>query len=266
MHVSRLIVIWLIIGIIVALSGVGMEKIKNSQEENFGNQIPPIDNSSPSKVEVATFSLGCFWSPDAKFGAISGVINTRVGYAGGKKPNPTYYSLGKHTETVQIRYNPEKISYENLLEIFWNSHDPTLSKVNTQYKSIIFYHGENQKTKALESKTKRETKINDNIVTEIRPFENFYLAEEYHQKYFLQSLNKPYNYYMDYYKKIYPDLKDLLESTAVTRANGYAAGYRHLNLAEELEELGLKKQERQELYESWKINEKTKTNVCPAYL
>ncbi len=111
--------------------------------------------------ETASFALGCFWNPDAQFGGLDGVIRTRVGYAGGEKENPTYQDLGNHTETTQIDYDSEEISYEELLEKFWEFHDYT-EKKKDQYKSVIFYHDEEQKEKAEASKP-------EDAVTEIRP-------------------------------------------------------------------------------------------------
>ena len=93
---------------------------------------------------VATFALGCFWSPDDFFSKLDGVIKTRVGYAGGTTPNPTYYNLGDHTETVEITFNPSKISYETLLDHFWKKHDSTIPQ-SKQYRSVIFVHNKKQR-------------------------------------------------------------------------------------------------------------------------
>jgi len=131
----------------------------------------------------AWFSMGCFWGPDELFSNIIGVISTRVGYAGGTKENPTYHSLGDHTETIEITYNPDKITYETLLKYFWENHDP-INKQKTQYQSIIFYHNSHQKLLAESSKQMEQKQYSTPILTEIRPAETFYEAEEYHQKYF----------------------------------------------------------------------------------
>ena len=110
------------------------------------------------------------------------MIRTRVGYAGGSQENPTYYKLGDHTETVEIDYDPNSISYEELLDIFWGSHNPARPALSVQYKSAIFYHNEDQKRLALESKERLEAELNMAILTEILPYSRFYLAEDYHQK------------------------------------------------------------------------------------
>jgi peptide-methionine (S)-S-oxide reductase len=148
------------------------------------------------------------------------VIRTRVGYAGGSKDNPTYYSLGDHTETVQIEYDPERISYQELLDVFWNSHNAAMLPYSVQYKSIIFYHDEEQKRLALESKSRQEAERDTTILTEVIPYSRFYLAEDYHQKYYLNNVP-------DIKKElaaIYPDVNDFVNSTAVARANGYVGG------------------------------------------
>ena len=148
------------------------------------------------------------------------MIRTRVGYAGGTKTNPTYYSLGTHSETIQIDYDPEIISYEELLEVFWNSHSPTYQSSTDQYKSIIFYLNEEQKTIAEMSLQKRQEITNLKIVTEIRELKNFYLAEDYHQKYYLRQYPDIYREYLQYY----PDWQDFTNSAAVTKTNGFVGG------------------------------------------
>jgi len=133
-------------------------------------------------TERATFSLGCFWHPDIYFSKIPGVIRTTVGYAGGMKENPTYENLGDHTETVEIIFDPAKISYQELLEHFWNQHDPMILQ-KTQYKSIIFNHDKGQQEHAETSLLKQQQSTHKKIFTEIKPATIFYKAEEYHQKY-----------------------------------------------------------------------------------
>lgn len=148
------------------------------------------------------------------------MIRTRVGYAGGSKDNPTYYNLGDHTETVQIEYDPARISYRELLGIFWNSHNATRPSYSVQYKSIIFYHDEEQKQLALEAKAREEERLNAHIYTEIAPYSRFYLAEDYHQKYYLSSVPD----LKDEMAAIYPDAADFVNSTAAARVNGYLGG------------------------------------------
>ncbi|MBZ2166511.1 peptide-methionine (S)-S-oxide reductase MsrA [Methanobacterium spitsbergense] len=146
------------------------------------------------KYEKASFAAGCFWGVEATFRDLKGVISTSVGYMGGSTEDPTYGDVCSgstgHAETVQIIYDPTKISYEKLLETFWNKHDPTTKNrqgpdVGSQYRSIIFYHTEEQKNLAIESKKKLEEsgKYNQPIVTEIIPTPKFHPAEDYHQQY-----------------------------------------------------------------------------------
>lgn len=146
------------------------------------------------KYEKASFAAGCFWGVEATFRDLKGVISTSVGYMGGHTEEPTYGDVCSgstgHAETVQIIYDPTKISYEKLLETFWNKHDPTTKNrqgpdVGSQYRSIIFYHNEEQKKLATESKKNLDEsgKYNQPIVTEIIPAPKFYPAEDYHQQY-----------------------------------------------------------------------------------
>ncbi|HOP09113.1 MAG TPA: peptide-methionine (S)-S-oxide reductase MsrA [Candidatus Methanofastidiosa archaeon] len=145
--------------------------------------------------QVATFAAGCFWGVEASFMKIHGVISTTVGYTGGCTENPTYEEVCTdrtgHAESVQVVFDPEKVSYDGLLDVFWSSHDPTTRNrqgpdEGTQYRSVIFYHDEEQRKAAIRSKEMIETKkgLKGRIVTEIVPLKKFYRAEDYHQKYF----------------------------------------------------------------------------------
>jgi peptide-methionine (S)-S-oxide reductase len=164
------------------------------------------------------------------------VIRTRVGYAGGRENNPTYPSIGDHTETIQIDYDPTVISYAKLLDIFWESHNPASPAWSRQYGSIIFFHNEEQERLAIESKGRAAARIRGKIYTEIVPFTKFYLAEAYHQKYRLRGerdLMKEFN-------AMYPNENDFVNSTAAARVNGYLDGHGTLEqLEEELPGLGL---------------------------
>jgi len=172
------------------------------------------------------------------------VIRTRVGYAGGSKENPTYYDLGLHSETVQIDFDPSRISYQDLLDIFWRSHNPTSAPYSIQYKSIIFYHDEEQKRLAEESKALEEQSRGRKIQTEIVPFDRFYLAEDYHQKYYLRARPDLANEL----HAVYPDLNDYINSTAVARLNGYVGGNGDREtLQRELDSYGLSPQGKQRL-------------------
>ncbi|MBI2600191.1 peptide-methionine (S)-S-oxide reductase MsrA [Candidatus Daviesbacteria bacterium] len=155
-------------------------------------------------METATLAGGCFWCTEAIFKRLKGVISVTSGYAGGKISDPSYehISTGKtgHAEAIQIQFDPKIISFDKLLDIFWVVHDPTtLNKqgpdVGTQYRSVIFYHDENQKRKAEESKRKLQKSgiLNEKVVTEIKPFTGFFTAEEYHQNYY--EINKNSNPY-----------------------------------------------------------------------
>lgn len=200
---------------------------------------PPIDASAPARTETATFALGCFWGPDAQFGIIPGVVRTRVGYAGGIKENPTYHNLGDHTETVQIDYDPEQISYRELLDIFWNSHYPASPSPSTQYMSIIFYHDEKQQKLAMETRASVEASIGRQVYTEIVPFSKFYLAETYHQKFRLQQKTE----LMKDFNAMYPNIEDFINSTAAARVNGYVNGLGTLEgLKKDLNSFGLSPQ------------------------
>ena len=152
---------------------------------------------------------------------MDGVVRTRVGYAGGKKPNPTYHSLGDHTETIQIDYDPATIVYRELLEVFWSSHDPTSRSWNAQYKAVVFYHNEEQRQAAEETRDRLAGPHGRKIQTEILPYSHFYVAEDYHQKYRLRG----HADFLREMKAIYPDDADLMNSTAAARLNGYLAGY-----------------------------------------
>ncbi len=155
------------------------------------------------KTDTATFAAGCFWCVEAVFQELKGVHSVTSGYTGGKIKNPTYREvcsgLTGHAEACQIVYDPSIISYDDLLEAFWKSHDPTTlnrqgSDQGTQYRSAIFYHNEEQKNKAESYKTKlnAEKAFDNPIVTAISPAEAFFTAEDYHQNYFNQNGNAPY--------------------------------------------------------------------------
>jgi len=143
-------------------------------------------------MEKATFAAGCFWGVQSVFDEIEGVEKTTVGYTGGTTKNPTYEQVCTdktgHAEAIEILYNPEITTYEQLLETFWMMHDPTQKNrqgpdIGTQYRSAIFYHNEEQRQIAEQSKQQKEKDLGMKIQTEITPAPNFYPAEEYHQKY-----------------------------------------------------------------------------------
>lgn len=145
-------------------------------------------------MEKATFGAGCFWGVEAEFRQVKGVVSTAVGYEGGTSVNPTYRDVCSHgtghAEVVQVEYDPSRISYEDLLKVFWENHDPTTLNrqgpdVGSQYRSAIFYHTPEQQAAALASKEKLEgvKRFRRPIVTQIVPAATFYKAEDYHQQY-----------------------------------------------------------------------------------
>ncbi|MBS4021352.1 MAG: peptide-methionine (S)-S-oxide reductase [Dethiobacter sp.] len=163
------------------------------------------------------------------------MVRTKAGYAGGGSINPTYRNLGDHTETIQIEFEAGKISYERLLEIFWQNHAPW-ERRPVQYMSIIFFHSPEQERAARESLVLQEKSLGRKLVTQIRPYETFYLAEDYHQKYYLQQIPELNSEFIT----VYPDIKDFVASTVAARVNGYAAGLGTTeSLAKEIQEFGL---------------------------
>ncbi|GIV35917.1 MAG: peptide methionine sulfoxide reductase MsrA [Cyclobacteriaceae bacterium] len=160
-----------------------------------------------SNLELATFGGGCFWCTEAVFQQVKGVERVVSGYSGGKVKNPSYKEvcsgLTGHAEVVQITFNPKVITYDELLEIFWKTHDPTTlnrqgNDVGTQYRSVIFYHNDEQREKAeyYRRKLNEEKAFDSPIVTEITAFTAFYPAEDYHQNYYRLNASAPYCTYV----------------------------------------------------------------------
>lgn len=154
-----------------------------------------------NKFETATFGGGCFWCMEAVFERLPGVISVTSGFAGGPTENPTYHQVCSgttgHAEVTQIEFDPAKISYDKLLAVFWQAHDPTTlnrqgADEGTQYRSIILYHDEKQKIASEKSKLAAQADFRDPIVTEIVPFKRFYKAEDYHQGYYDANTNAGY--------------------------------------------------------------------------
>ena len=173
------------------------------------------------KTDTATFGAGCFWCVEAVFQELDGVMSVSSGYMGGAIKNPTYKEVctGQtgHAEVARIIYDPAKISFADLLEVFWKTHDPTTlnrqgADVGTQYRSVIFYHSEEQKTEAESYKKKLDQSgaWDKPLVTEISPAEIFYEAEEYHQNYYTQNGDASYCQFvirpkMDKFRKAFAD-------------------------------------------------------------
>jgi peptide-methionine (S)-S-oxide reductase len=154
------------------------------------------------KTEKATLGGGCFWCVEAVYETLPGILSVTSGYAGGQTENPTYEDIctGKtgHAEVVQIEYDPAKISYQRIIDLFWEAHDPTTlnrqgADTGTQYRSIILTSDDAQKKAAEESKARAQAKFKSPIVTEIVPLEKFYPAEDYHQDFYRENPMHPYN-------------------------------------------------------------------------
>jgi len=173
------------------------------------------------QLETATLGNGCFWCTEAIFQQLDGVIKVTSGYSGGHVVNPTYEQVCAkntgHAEALNIVYDKSKITFDELLEVFWQTHDPTtLNKqgndVGPQYRSAVFYHNEEQKEKAEKYKAELDKSgaWDKPIVTEISPFKNFYPAEDYHQNYFKDNGGQPYCYYVirpkvEKFQKVFKD-------------------------------------------------------------
>lgn len=176
---------------------------------------------SNNNLELATLGAGCFWCVEAIFQRVDGVHKVESGYSGGKTKNPSYKEICTgttgHAEVCQLSYDPEEVSFEELLEIFWQTHDPTTlnrqgNDVGTQYRSAIFYHNDKQKNlaEAYKKKLNEAGIYKDPIVTEITPFDVLYVAEDYHQNYFNENGSQPYCNFViqpkvEKFKKVFKD-------------------------------------------------------------
>jgi peptide-methionine (S)-S-oxide reductase len=163
------------------------------QQKQEGFFLMSTENQARTR-QIATFGAGCFWGVEAAFRKVKGVLSTTVGYSGGTVPNPTYQDVCSHrtghAEVVRVEYDPTQVSYEQLLDVFWQSHDPTTLNrqgpdIGSQYRSAIFYHTPEQQAAALASKERLQKSghYQRPVVTEITPAAEFYRAEEYHQQY-----------------------------------------------------------------------------------
>ena len=188
--------------------------------------INQMQENKSKNIDTATFGAGCFWCVEAIFQQLDGVLSVTSGYSGGKVENPTYEQVCTgntgHAEVSQITFDPSKITYDELLEAFWSSHDPTTlnrqgNDAGTQYRSAVFYHNTEQKN--LAEKYKKELNLSgawkDPVITEIVPFSTFYKAEDYHQNYYNQNSSKPYCSFViapkiEKFRKVFKD-KDKLK-------------------------------------------------------
>jgi peptide-methionine (S)-S-oxide reductase len=173
----------------------GVLSVTSCAERNTQTSNMSEEKITAASTDTASFGTGCFWCTEAIFQRLNGVIKVISGYSGGSVPNPTYEEVSTgttgHAECCQIIFDPSVISYDELLEVFWKTHDPTTlnrqgNDVGTQYRSVIFYHSEEQKEKAEHYKTALNDTgaFNKPVITAIEPYKNFYSAEDYHQKYF----------------------------------------------------------------------------------
>jgi len=166
-----------------------------------GSVTNAMNETITNKIEIADLGGGCFWCMEAVFERLPGVISVASGFAGGTTPNPTYEQVCTettgHAEVTQIEFDPEKISYAQLLDVFWQAHDPTTlnrqgADVGTSYRSIILYRDEAQMQIAEKSKADAQKNFKNPIVTEIVPLKHFYPAENYHQEYYDKNTSAPY--------------------------------------------------------------------------
>jgi peptide-methionine (S)-S-oxide reductase len=169
-----------------------------------------------------------------------------VGYTGGTISDPTYHHLGNYTEAVEVVFDPAMISYQQLLNVFWHSHHPGQAPWSRQYQAAIYYHNDRQKALALKSRDRVAARLQGQIYTKILPAGKFYVAEDYHQKYYLRQMPE----LLAEFKAICPTPQALVASTAAARVNGYVAGYGTLaELQADLEHLGLSTAARHRLEE-----------------
>jgi peptide-methionine (S)-S-oxide reductase len=216
MNSNRLLSVFLLLS---ALSASCQEN--NISVKNLATIETMNDNNNSGNKDTATLGTGCFWCTEAIFKSLNGVDSVISGYSGGQTENPDYKEVCSgetgHAEVIQVVYDPSVISFGELLEAFWSSHDPTTlnrqgNDVGTQYRSVIFYHNEEQKKIAEQLKKELNEKkvFPDPIVTEISPYAKFYRAENYHQQYFELNGNEPYCSYvirpkLDKFKKAFHD-------------------------------------------------------------
>lgn len=207
--------------ITVSVTACAQKKDHYEESKTFKQMNDNKPNETGKKEEVATFGAGCFWCTEAQFQQLKGVNRVESGYSGGQIENPTYKQVCTggtgHAEVTNVYYDPSVISYDELLAAFWTAHDPTQlnrqgNDVGTQYRSVIFYHNNEQKQKAEEYKKRlnEEHAYNGPVVTEISPFTTFYKAEDYHQNYYNENGSQPYCVFvvkpkLDKFKKVFKD-------------------------------------------------------------
>ncbi|MFP4200971.1 MAG: peptide-methionine (S)-S-oxide reductase MsrA [Bacillota bacterium] len=194
------------------------------------------EERSNEELFIARFAMGCFWGPDARFGLIEGVKRTRVGYAGGTTSAPTYRNIGDHMETLEIVYDPDILSFADLLDLFLEGHDPLGHPPKRQYASAIFPVDDSTLQMARDRLEEFQKEVGQKPGTEIIPHSRFHTAEDYHQKFYLQGVSQLYRSLL----RRYGGFWELIDSTTAARVNGYLGGYGdHAHLAENVDRLDL---------------------------
>lgn len=195
--------------------------ISCAQKQSSTMNTTNLSSITNSKTDTATFGAGCFWCVEAVFQQLDGVLKVTSGYSGGHVVNPTYEQVCSkttgHVEVAQIIYDPSKITFEDLLQVFWKTHDPTTidqqgNDIGPQYRSVVFYHNEEQKktTEHYKDELNRSSAWASPIVTSIEPLKNFYVAEDYHQNYYNANSDQMYCRYviqpkLEKFQKVFND-------------------------------------------------------------
>lgn len=219
----------------------------NNKQGNLAAAEEEMEEAHAS-FETATFGMGCFWGPEARFGSLPGVLRTRVGYAGGTSLNPVYRQMGDHTETVQIDFDPAMLSYEEVLRHFWENHYPNRDEYKgRQYISLLRFHSMQQQEAIARIKEEMESRLGEKIETDIAPYRDFTLAEERHQKYYL----KRYPRILEQLAPNYSDALELQNSIFAARLNGFAKGFGNREkLKEEIMDWNISEESRSALVET----------------
>ncbi|GEK91261.1 peptide-methionine (S)-S-oxide reductase MsrA [Alkalibacterium kapii] len=198
-------------------------------------------NRRAKQLETVTLGMGCFWGPESQFGQYPGVIRTQTGFSGGTSPDPTYRNIGDHTEVVQIVFDASLMTYEDILNIFWDSHDAFKDRYykERQYISLLIVHSTEQLGKAEKVKKERENRYGKQIKTDIQYDLPFYPAEDRHQKYFLKRFDKATASLFP----LFSDHKSFVHSTIAARLNGFVRENGRLdNIKDEISDWQLTKE------------------------
>jgi peptide-methionine (S)-S-oxide reductase len=209
------------LSLITILTTLSVISSSCAQKENPNKVMKDEKIAEGIKTDTATLGTGCFWCTEAIFQQLEGVLKVSSGYSGGHVVNPTYEQVCEkntgHAEVVQVVYDPAKITFDELLEVFWQTHDPTTlnrqgNDVGPQYRSVIFFHNNEQRQRAEHYKNEldKSGSWNDKIVTAIEPYKNFYVAENYHQNYYTNNGSQPYCYFvirpkLEKFEKVFKD-------------------------------------------------------------